>query len=109
MQFTDVKEFIKYLESRRRFDERKDLSDMEFYASLFGHPENSFKSILVAGTNGKGSTVAYLRSIYEEANLKIATFTSPYITCFNERIYYDHHFIEDEKLLEIGNIYSRVI
>ncbi|MBA5249424.1 MAG: bifunctional folylpolyglutamate synthase/dihydrofolate synthase [Gammaproteobacteria bacterium] len=44
-----------------------------------------FKVITVAGTNGKGSTIAFIDSIYQQANIKVATFTSPHINQYNER------------------------
>lgn len=102
--FTDAKQFIEWVESQKRFSPKISLDKMEFYCSLFHHPEQKFKSIHVTGTNGKGSTVAYLTSIFKMAGLHVATFTSPYITIFNERIQYDQTFISDETLLQYGNL-----
>ena len=73
------------------------------FCEVFGNPQNTFKSIHVTGTNGKGSVVSYLRSIFMEHGLNVATFTSPYITKFNERISYNNCPISDNDLLEIGN------
>ena len=56
--------------------------------------------IHVAGTNGKGSTVSYLRSLLEESGLQVGTFTSPHIESFNERIEIDGRFIPDDSLIE---------
>ena len=50
------------------------------------HPEKKLTSVHIGGTNGKGSTVTYLRSILEKAGYSTGTFTSPYIEQFNERI-----------------------
>ena len=98
--FTDVNEFIKWVEIRSRFSKKVSLDNMRYFASLFGNPQNKFNSIHVTGTNGKGSTVSYLKNIYLKQNLNVATFTSPYIICFNERITYNNKFISDEDLLK---------
>ena len=102
--FTDVNEFIKWVEIRSRFSKKVSLDNMRYFASLFGNPQNKFNSIHVTGTNGKGSTVSYLKNIYLKQNLNVATFTSPYIICFNERITYNNKFISDEDLLKYGNL-----
>lgn len=103
-KFSDVSALIKWVEKQRRFTPKAGLSKMEYFCSLFDHPEKKFTSIHVTGTNGKGSTVAYLTSILREAGLKVATFTSPYITIFNERICFDGKYISDEDLLKYSNM-----
>ncbi len=54
------------------------------YQKLFPNGVN-FKVITVAGTNGKGSTIAFIDSIYQQVNIKVASFTSPHIIQYNER------------------------
>ncbi|MBR1549983.1 MAG: bifunctional folylpolyglutamate synthase/dihydrofolate synthase [Bacteroidales bacterium] len=51
-----------------------------------GHPENKFRSIHVAGTNGKGSVSHFLASILQESGLKVGLYTSPHLVDFRERI-----------------------
>lgn len=53
---------------------------------FFGHPHRQFKSIHVAGTNGKGSTSHMLASILQDAGLKVGLYTSPHLRDFRERI-----------------------
>ncbi|MEZ4793219.1 MAG: folylpolyglutamate synthase/dihydrofolate synthase family protein [Gelidibacter sp.] len=55
-------------------------------ADYLNHPENKFKSIHVAGTNGKGSTSHMLASVFQEAGYKVALYTSPHLKDFRERI-----------------------
>ncbi len=55
-------------------------------ADYLNHPENDFKSIHVAGTNGKGSTSHMLASIFQEAGYKVGLYTSPHLKDFRERI-----------------------
>ncbi|GLB47633.1 bifunctional folylpolyglutamate synthase/dihydrofolate synthase [Neptunitalea lumnitzerae] len=58
---------------------------LQFSAHL-GHPENKFKSIHVAGTNGKGSSSHMLASVLQEAGYKVGLYTSPHLKDFRERI-----------------------
>ena len=55
-------------------------------------------TIHLAGTNGKGSTLSYLRAIFEDANLKVHCYISPHLVRFNERIILAGEEIEDEFL-----------
>ncbi|RHZ37690.1 bifunctional folylpolyglutamate synthase/dihydrofolate synthase [endosymbiont GvMRE of Glomus versiforme] len=67
---------------------RKDLAlaKMELICQLLNHPEKKQKTIHIAGTNGKGSTVAFLTSIFQNSGLQVGTFTSPHLDDWNERI-----------------------
>jgi dihydrofolate synthase/folylpolyglutamate synthase len=62
-----------------------DLARMQLLLQRLGHPERELPPVIhVAGTNGKGSTVAYLRAIVEAANLRVHAYTSPYLVRINE-------------------------
>lgn len=102
-KFTNVQDFIYWVERQRRFSKKVSLDKMKYYCQLFDNPQDKFKSIHVTGTNGKGSTVAFITSIMQSAGLNVATYTSPYITYFNERIEYNGKFISDEDLLKYAN------
>lgn len=103
-KFQTVSELINFIECQRRIDPKVNLDKMKGFCKILGNPEKTFKSIHVTGTNGKGSVVSYLRSIFMEHGQNVATFTSPYITKFNERIAYNNIPISDADLLEIGNL-----
>ncbi len=62
-------------------------------------PERLPTVITVAGTNGKGSSVSMLESVYRHAGLRTASFTSPHLVRFNERIRLDNQLVDDEVLL----------
>lgn len=102
--FHNVNDAITWIEQIRRFGEKYDLSRMEKACALLGHPEKELPVIHIAGTNGKGSTVSFLKSELLEANYKVGTFTSPYVVRFNERITYNNVEISDEELLHYINI-----
>lgn len=62
------------------------LSRIKELCERMGNPQNGLRCIHVGGTNGKGSTSAYLTHILKEAGYTVGTFTSPYVRTFNERI-----------------------
>jgi len=66
-----------------------DLARMSKAVALRGNPQNSYESIHVAGTNGKGSTCAYIESVLRRAGYKTGLYTSPHITNFEERFRID--------------------
>jgi dihydrofolate synthase / folylpolyglutamate synthase len=67
-----------------------------------GRPQDSLPPVLhVAGTNGKGSTCAFLRAILEAAGLSVHMFTSPHLVRFNERIRIAGKLVSDEQLAEL--------
>lgn len=71
--------------------------------SQVNHPERKFKSIHIAGTNGKGSTLAFLRNMFEANGQIVGTYTSPYIEMFNERISVNGDPISDDEILRLAN------
>ena len=105
--FNKLDEAIKWIESIKRFGDKYDLSRMELACNIIGNPENSLNVIHIAGTNGKGSTVSYLKNILLAEGYNVGTFTSPYIISFNERITYNYNNIStDELLYYINKVYS---
>jgi dihydrofolate synthase/folylpolyglutamate synthase len=77
---------------------RPGLTGIERLLEAAGRPDRAFPSILVAGTNGKGSTGALLHSILREAGLKTGLYTSPHLLRFHERIRVEGREIGDEEL-----------
>jgi dihydrofolate synthase/folylpolyglutamate synthase len=82
-----------------------DLANMRVLLEALGHPERRFPSVLVAGTNGKGSTSAQLASILTTAKFRTGLYTSPHLIRVNERIRIDGELISDA---EFAEIHSRV-
>ena len=68
-----------------------------------GNPQDLINCIQVCGTNGKGSTISFLRSILNEANIKCNIFTSPHVKQINERFIYNDEMISDDNLLNLLN------
>ncbi|HEX6822483.1 MAG TPA: folylpolyglutamate synthase/dihydrofolate synthase family protein [Candidatus Sulfotelmatobacter sp.] len=78
-----------------------DLEHMRVLLRALGHPEQSFPSVLIAGTNGKGSTAATLASILRASGLKIGLYTSPHLIRINERIRISGEQISDRDFAQL--------
>lgn len=65
---------------------KKDLTNTLLLVEHLNHPERNFKTIHVAGTNGKGSTSSIIASVFMEAGYKVGLYTSPHLKDFRERI-----------------------
>jgi len=79
---------------------KANLDNTHLLADYLNHPENSFKSIHVAGTNGKGSTSHMLASILQEGGYKVGLYTSPHLKDFRERIKINGKEISEEFVVE---------
>src|SRR3989442_10252037 len=76
---------------------RYDLGNMQALAAALGNPQAAFRSVLIAGTNGKGSVAKLLSSMMPEAGL----YTSPHLVRLNERIQIGNREISDDDLNEV--------
>lgn len=111
--FTSITDAVTWIESIKRFGDKYDLSRMELACKLLGNPEKNLPVIHIAGTNGKGSTVSYLKHILLESKYNVGTFTSPYIIRFNERITYNNNDISDDEFIyyvnQVFNLHNKVL
>lgn len=103
MMFTTYEEAIDWIHSRLRLGVKPGLKRMEWMMEKLNHPERRIKAIHIGGTNGKGSTLTYVRSILETEGIMVGSFTSPYIEQFNERISVGGVPIKDEEILKLAN------
>jgi dihydrofolate synthase/folylpolyglutamate synthase len=78
-----------------------DLEHMRVLLQALGRPEKTFPSVLIAGTNGKGSTAATLASILRSSGLKTGLYTSPHLIRINERIRMGGEQISDEDFAQL--------
>jgi len=101
---TTYEEALNWVHSRLRLGIKPGLKRMEWMMEKLGNPEKEIKAIHIAGTNGKGSTVCYLRNMLEEAGYCVGTFTSPYFEIFNERISVNGKPINNDELLDLVNL-----
>jgi dihydrofolate synthase / folylpolyglutamate synthase len=75
---------------------KANLDNITELCEALGNPQNTFKSIHIAGTNGKGSTSSMLASVLQEHGYKTALFTSPHIKDFRERIRVNGKMVSEE-------------
>src|SRR5271157_1736856 len=85
-----------------------DLAHMRVLLERMNHPERTFPSVLIAGTNGKGSTAATLASILQASGLKTALYTSPHLLRINERIWVNGEEIRDDDFAALHGEVDRV-
>lgn len=86
MTYTEALQFIHSVSWRGSMP---GLSRITELCRRMGNPEKDLRCIHIAGTNGKGSTAAYLTAVLRAAGYTVGTFTSPYVRTFNERIAID--------------------
>lgn len=87
---------------------KEGLSNTHFLDNYFNHPHTHFKSIHVAGTNGKGSTSHTLAAILQDAGLKVGLFTSPHLIDFRERIRINGEMIPEQEVIDFVENYRHV-
>ncbi|MHC9532880.1 bifunctional folylpolyglutamate synthase/dihydrofolate synthase [Dellaglioa sp. L3N] len=106
---TTYEETIAFIHGRTQFKKSPSLSRMRSFMQRLGNPQNQIDMIHVAGTNGKGSTVAFLRELLIAQGLTVGTYTSPFIVKFNERISLNGQMIDDDALLSLVNIVKPIV
>ena len=95
-------EVEEWLHSRIGLNFRSGLSRMQQAVDLLGNPEKSCPIIHVTGTNGKGSTIAFMRELFMGHGKKVATFTSPHIVSINDRICINGESIADADFIRLA-------
>ena len=99
MQYEEI---IEIIQSKRRFGKAYGRDVTAEMMDLLGHPEEGMQIIHIAGTNGKGSTAAFVSSILHAAGFVVGRFTSPHLIRFTERIVVDGQEISKEDVVRFG-------
>jgi len=97
----DYEDSIAYLYGLQKYGIKFGLENTIRLLSLLNNPQNSFRSIHIAGTNGKGSTAAMIASILRTAGFRVGLFTSPHLVSFTERIRVDNVEIREAEVVEL--------
>lgn len=98
---TTFEEAERYLNAAPRFTTKNTMEDTRAFLHCLGDPDRQMRIIHVAGTNGKGSVCAYIRSILEAAGYRTAVFTSPHLVDIRERFMSGGQMISREYFLRI--------
>ena len=96
-------EVEKWLHSRIGLNFRSGLGRMQRAVDLLGNPEETYPIIHVTGTNGKGSTIAFMRELFVSHGKKVGTFTSPHIVSIHDRICINGEPISDEDFIRLAD------
>src|ERR1700733_5488205 len=84
-----------------------DLAHMRVLLGALNHPERKFPAVLIAGTNGKGSTAATLASILQASGLRTGLYTSPHLVTINERVRISTAEISDDDFALLHGVAAR--
>ena len=96
-----MNEIEEWLNSRIGLNFRSGLGRMQ-QAVAFGNPERSYPTIHVTGTNGKGSTIAFMRQLFAEHGRKTGVFTSPHMISIHDRICINGQPIASADFIRLG-------
>lgn len=99
MNFQDARE---YVDGLNRFGSVLGLENIEALLGVLGNPEESLRVIHVAGTNGKGSTIAFMEAILMEAGYKVGKYTSPVVFEYLEKFQINGKNIREKKFASLA-------
>ena len=97
----NVEQIVEYINSFKLEGRSLGPERTQSFLDRLGNPEKSLKFVHVTGTNGKGSTCAYIASVLRKAGYRTGSFVSPHIVKFNERMQCDGEYITDDELIKL--------
>lgn len=100
---------IEFIHSTSSLGKKFGLTNMKKLASLLGNPQDSFKIIHIAGTNGKGSTSNLIHDVLMSQGYKTGLFISPYLEKFTERIQVNKNHIDENSLVRLTSLIKEKI
>lgn len=101
--------FALFLSRSRRFGMRPGLDAIRAVMAALGNPQDTFRCIHIAGTNGKGAVAAMLDSVLRAAGYRVARYTSPHLVAINERFFIDGEPVADDALAAVADEVLSVI
>ncbi len=104
-----VFDIMAYMYGLERRGIKPGLARMAAMMKVLGHPEQKFRSVHISGTNGKGSTAAFMDAALRQAGYRIGLYTSPHIYSFNERIRVGGVPIGDKDMVQLAEELRAVI
>lgn len=104
-----IEKILEEIFSLRNKSRRENIDDLKKVYKLLGEPCKNRKVIHIAGTNGKGSTSAFLENIFFYSGHNVGKFTSPHILKYNERIISNKKMISDEKIQKYYEVVKKIL
>lgn len=105
----NYREIVTYIDEIPKFTSKNPLDHTKDLLARLDHPQNKMKVIHVAGTNGKGSTCAYLDSMLRAGGYHVGLFTSPHLVKINERFKIDGEMVSDEIFVDAFHKVQKII
>ena len=102
-EYKSYEKCVKYLYSLERVGIKYDLKNIKSLLRFLGNPEKNFKSVHIAGTNGKGTVASIINSYLIELKYKTGLYTSPHIKDFRERILVNGKMIPQKYVIDFTN------
>lgn len=102
-------EAVRYILDIPKYADKRDLEDTKADLHRLGDPDSRMKIIHVAGTNGKGSTCAFMNSVLRAAGYHVAMFTSPHLVDIRERFAVDDRMVSKDTFLQAFNRVREVV
>lgn len=100
--FNTINEALDWLYAQKKLTKRENLERINRCSTDLNLNPN-YKIIHIAGTNGKGSTASYIKSILKNTGIHVGFFVSPFVVCFNERIQINDRYISNAEILHYVN------
>ncbi len=100
---------LKFIFDREHFGIKLGIKNIGNFLADIGNPHRTFKSVHIAGTNGKGSTAAYIDAIMRQAGYRTGIFTSPHLVDFRERIRVNGEKISKKYIISFIQSHKKVI
>lgn len=100
----EYQEIIQTIEEKKRFGSLPGVTVSKKLLAAVGNPQKTLAFVHIAGTNGKGSTAAFLHAILTKAGIKTGLFTSPHLTDFRERIQVGANWIPRQTAARLGQM-----
>lgn len=104
-----IEKILEEIFSLRNKNRRENIDDLKRIYKLLGEPCKDKKIIHIAGTNGKGSSSAFLENIFFYSGHNVGKFTSPHILKYNERIVSNKKMISDEKIQKYYEVVKKIL
>lgn len=105
----NYEEALRFIHGRPRMRKEPTLKRMVKFLAELDNPQETIKAVHVAGTNGKGSTIAFLERMIQDTGHTVGTFTSPFLTRFNERISVNGQPINDQEIVDLVEIIKPIV
>lgn len=102
--YHDAVNYLKYLIPKgtaKKYPAQRGLKRTKYLLSLLAHPQNSFTSVHITGTSGKGSTSNFIAQIARQAGFRVGLFTSPHLVTIRERIKINNHIITKTEFVKL--------